>query len=152
MQAQRAGIQATDSTTLFPSLWEWKQPAYTNVCTEVLAELAPADAANINLKDYVGYFEAGSTHHANSCNSLVNEHFHLPIHCTFTPLSVAVSHRRNMNAITTFRTRLSHEVPNLNKTLLCEAPCAICHAQAQCSCIWISASTPVHHQSFFGMT
>ena len=60
VQAQRAGVQVADSEGLFPNVWSYKRPAYTSVCTEVLGALDAADAAKVNLKDYVGYFEAGS--------------------------------------------------------------------------------------------
>ena len=60
VQAQRAGVPANDSATLFPGVWAWKHPAFTNMCSEVLASLDPADRAAVDLSTYAGYFEAGS--------------------------------------------------------------------------------------------
>lgn len=67
VQAQRAGNLPADTATLFPNVAEWKEPGYTNACQEYLTKvLEPEDAADVNLEDYLGYFEAGSTF----CSSL----------------------------------------------------------------------------------
>lgn len=61
VQAQRAGRAAPDSAQLFPTVWAWKEPGYENVCTEALKEYDAGDGEFSNLKDFPGYFEAGST-------------------------------------------------------------------------------------------
>lgn len=68
VQAQRAGRQAPDSSTLFPNVWTWKKPGYTNVCTAAIMQYDGGDGEASNLKDYPGYFEAGSTL-PSSCDS-----------------------------------------------------------------------------------
>ena len=60
MQAQRAGPQAGDSLGLFPGVWEWKQPGYEDMCTDLLASLTPEQQAAAGLRRTPGYFEAGS--------------------------------------------------------------------------------------------
>ena len=60
MQAQRAGVQAPDSVNLFPNIWEWKKPGYTNVCTDFLKSIPAADRAKVDFPRKAGYFEAGS--------------------------------------------------------------------------------------------
>ena len=60
MQAQRAGLPSDDSSSLFPGVWAWKSPAYTNMCSEVIDSLDPEDARRIDLAENGGFFEAGS--------------------------------------------------------------------------------------------
>lgn len=61
MQGQRAGVQASDSVSLFPNIWEWKKPGYENICQGFLQTLTPAERQNVDFKNFPGYFEAGST-------------------------------------------------------------------------------------------
>lgn len=52
-----------DSADLFPQVWTWKKPGFTNICSDFLADdtlLAAEDKTNVNLKNWPGYFEAGS--------------------------------------------------------------------------------------------
>lgn len=63
MQAQRAGLAGDDSSSLFPGVWSWKSPAYTNMCSEVIDALDPEDAQRIDLAENGGFFEAGSAFH-----------------------------------------------------------------------------------------
>jgi hypothetical protein len=63
MQAQRAGVPEKDSETVFPQVWTWKTPAFTNTCGDFLKDdtvLAAEHKTNVDLIHYPGYFEAGS--------------------------------------------------------------------------------------------
>ena len=60
LQAQRAGMQASDSVNLFPNIWEWKQPGYEHICSDFLATLTPEEQLQADLQQYPGFFEAGS--------------------------------------------------------------------------------------------
>lgn len=64
MQAQRAGVPEKDSAELFPQVWTWKKPAFTNMCSDFLSDdtlLTDAQKTNIDFVHWPGYFEAGST-------------------------------------------------------------------------------------------
>lgn len=63
MQAQRAGLPEADSQVMFPQIWTWKEPGFTNICSDFLANssaLAAEHKTNTDLTKWPGYFEAGS--------------------------------------------------------------------------------------------
>ena len=79
LQWQRAGVQAPDSVSLFPKIWEDKKPGYENVCSDFVATLTPQQRAGVDFPNFAGYYEAGSAHpltptmhppHASSAHSL----------------------------------------------------------------------------------
>eukprot|EP00892_Ulva_mutabilis_P000098 jgi/Ulvmu1/10089/UM006_0036.1 len=59
-EAQRAGERPPDSLRLFPQVWEWKSPGYTNVCSEYLATLTAQQQRGVDFPRFPGFFEAGT--------------------------------------------------------------------------------------------
>eukprot|EP00892_Ulva_mutabilis_P000075 jgi/Ulvmu1/10068/UM006_0015.1 len=59
-EAQRAGVRPQESPELFPGVWEWKKPAYENMCTEYLNSLPAKDRKAVDFPNFPGYFEAGN--------------------------------------------------------------------------------------------
>eukprot|EP00892_Ulva_mutabilis_P000071 jgi/Ulvmu1/10064/UM006_0011.1 len=59
-EAQRAGVKPNDSAALFPNIWEWKNPGYTNICSDFLKTVPAADRAKADFATKAGYFEAGN--------------------------------------------------------------------------------------------
>lgn len=63
MQAQRSGSKPADADATYPTVWSWKQEAYTDMCSEAVSNSTGAapNATDSMLGTYGGYFEAGST-------------------------------------------------------------------------------------------
>jgi hypothetical protein len=56
-------VPEKDSETLFPQVWTWKKPGFTNTCSDFLTNgthLTAKQKKDVDLVHYPGYFEAGS--------------------------------------------------------------------------------------------
>ena len=60
VQGQRSGQEPSDGGSMYPSVWGWKEPAYTDMCSEAAGNFS--DTSGAMLGTYGGYFEAGSAH------------------------------------------------------------------------------------------
>ena len=58
LEAQRAGPKPADATSV-PQVWDWKEPAFTEVCSGFIQQANVPAAAARQLQEYPGYFEAG---------------------------------------------------------------------------------------------